>query len=110
MVTVFGSPSANCVTPLPLVAPLPPSIYSVLFFVFIALGVLVKGPVAIVMSGLPVFFYVLINNRWKNLKYHAWVLGTIAFLAIVVPYYWIVSVKHPDFLQYFNASCSILFA
>ena len=78
-----------------------PTPYSVLFFVFIALGVLVKGPVAIVMSGLPVFFYVLINNRWKNLKYHAWVLGTIVFLAIVVPYYWIVSVKHPDFLQYF---------
>ena len=76
-------------------------VYSVLFFVFIALGVLVKGPVAIVMAGLPVFFYVLINNRWKNLKYHAWVLGTGAFLAIVVPYYWIVSVKHPDFLQYF---------
>ena len=75
--------------------------YSILFFVFIALGVLVKGPVAIVMSGLPVFFYVLINNRWKNLKYHAWILGSIAFLAIVVPYYWIVSVKHPDFLQYF---------
>ena len=76
-------------------------VYSVLFFIWIALGVLVKGPVAIVMSGLPVFFYVLINNRWKNLKYHAWVLGTIVFLAIVVPYYWIVSVKHPDFLQYF---------
>ncbi|MBQ2622189.1 MAG: glycosyltransferase family 39 protein [Thermoguttaceae bacterium] len=78
-----------------------PTVYSVLFFVFIALGVLVKGPVAIVMAGLPVFFYVLINNTWKNMKYHAWVLGTVAFLAIVVPYYWIVSVKHPDFLQYF---------
>lgn len=75
--------------------------YSVMFFVWIALGVLIKGPVAIVMSGLPVFFYVLINNRWKNLKYHAWVLGTIAFIAIIVPYYWIVSIKHPDFLQYF---------
>ena len=93
-----SSPSANLNTT---VYCLLPSIYSVLFFVFIALGVLVKGPVAIVMSGLPVFFYVLINKRWKNLKYHAWVLGTIAFLAIVVPYYWIVSVKHPDFLQYF---------
>ncbi len=78
-----------------------PTAYSVLFFVFIALGVLIKGPVAIVMAGLPVFFYVLINNRWKNLKYHAWIWGTIAFLAIVVPYYWIVSIKHPDFLQYF---------
>ena len=78
-----------------------PTAYSVLFFVFIALGVLIKGPVAIVMAGLPVFFYVLINNRWKNLKYHAWILGTIAFLAIIVPYYWIVSIKHPDFLQYF---------
>ena len=93
-----NSPSANLnTTPYSLL----PTSYSVLFFVFIALGVLVKGPVAIVMAGLPVFFYVLINKRWKNLKYHAWILGTIAFLAIVVPYYWIVSVKHPDFLQYF---------
>ena len=77
------------------------TVYSILFFIWIALGVLIKGPVAIVMAGLPVFFYVLINNRWKNLKYHAWILGTAAFLAIVVPYYWIVSIKHPDFLQYF---------
>ena len=92
------SPSANLNTT---AYCLLPTAYSVLFFVWIALGVLVKGPVAIVMSGLPVFFYVLINNRWKNLKYHAWILGSIAFLAIVVPYYWIVSVKHPDFLQYF---------
>ena len=76
-------------------------VYSVLFFIWIALGFLVKGPVAIVMAGLPVFFYVLINNRWKNLKYHVWLWGTIVFLAIVVPYYWLVSVKHPDFLQYF---------
>ena len=82
-------------------APQLAAFYSVMFFVWIALGVLIKGPVAIVMSGLPVFFYVLINNRWKNLKYHAWVLGTIAFIAIIVPYYWIVSIKHPDFLQYF---------
>ena len=77
------------------------TVYSILFFIWIALGVLIKGPVAIVMAGLPVFFYVLINNRWKNLKYHAWIWGTIAFLAIIVPYYWIMSIKHPDFLQYF---------
>ena len=96
-----SSPNGECVIPFAALTSLPPSIYSALFFVFIALGVLVKGPVAIVMAGLPVFFYVLINNRWKNLKYHAWVWGTVAFLAIVVPYYWIVSVKHPDFLQYF---------
>ena len=76
-------------------------IFSILFFVTLAVGTLIKGPVALVMAGLPVFFHVLINNRWKELRFHSWIIGSALFLAIVIPYYWYMGVQHPEFIRYF---------
>ncbi len=76
-------------------------IYSCYFFIFLGLGMLIKGPVALILAGLPVFFYTWIYSRWKDLKYHAWILGTLLFLAITIPWYYEMSTKQPDFLEYF---------
>ncbi|MBR0237402.1 MAG: glycosyltransferase family 39 protein [Thermoguttaceae bacterium] len=78
-----------------------PTAYSLLFFFSLGVGMAAKGPVAIVMAGLPVFFFVLINNRWKNLKYHSWILGTIVFLIPCLPWYILMQMKNQDFLYYF---------
>ena len=78
-----------------------PTAYSILFFFWLGAGMAAKGPVAIVMAGLPIFFYVLINNRWKNLKYHSWILGPIAFLIPCLPWYVLMTMKNPDFPYYF---------
>ena len=78
-----------------------PTAYSLLFFFWLGAGMAAKGPVAIVMAGLPIFFYVLINNRWKNLKYHSWILGPIAFLVPCLPWYVLMTMKNPDFPYYF---------
>ena len=75
--------------------------YSLLFFFWLGAGMAAKGPVAIVMAGLPVFFYVLINNRWKNLKFHSWILGPIVFLIPCLPWYVLMTMKNPDFPYYF---------
>lgn len=75
--------------------------YSLGFFFFLGLGMLAKGPVAIVLSGLPVFLWVLIGKRWKELSCHAWVSGSILFLAVAAPWYVIMSLRDPDFLEYF---------
>ncbi len=75
--------------------------YSLLFFFWLGVGMAAKGPVAIVMAGLPVYFFVLINNRWKNLKYHRWILGPIVFLIPCLPWYILMTMKNPDFLYYF---------
>ena len=75
--------------------------YSLLFFFWLGAGMAAKGPVAIVMAGLPVFFYVLINNRWKNLKFHSWILGPIVFLVPCLPWYVLMTMKNPDFPYYF---------
>ena len=71
------------------------------FFVSLALGMIVKGPVALVLAGMPVFFFVLINNRWRELRYHAWVAGPVLFFLICLPWYLLMQMKNPDFLEYF---------
>jgi len=75
--------------------------YSLGFFAALAVGMLAKGPVALVMAGLPVFVFVLWNNRWKELKDHAWVTGTLLFLLIAAPWFILMARKNPDFLEYF---------
>ncbi len=74
---------------------------SVGFFAALGLGMLVKGPVALVMAGLPVFLFVLLGNRWRDLKNHAWIVGFAAFFLIAAPWYVLMQRENPDFLYYF---------
>ncbi|MBP5183142.1 MAG: phospholipid carrier-dependent glycosyltransferase [Lentisphaeria bacterium] len=74
---------------------------SLLFFASLGVGMMIKGPVAIVLAGLPVFLFVLINKRWKDLKHHSWICGTALFLLIALPWYWMMACRNPDFLEYF---------
>jgi len=71
------------------------------FFAALGLGMLVKGPVALVMAGLPVFLFVLLGNRWRDLRNHAWVLGFAVFFLIAAPWYILMQQANPDFLYYF---------
>ena len=72
-----------------------------LFFSSLGVGMMVKGPVTLVLAGMPIFFYTLINNRWRDLKDHAWICGTVLFLLIAVPWYWQMQCKNSGFLEYF---------
>lgn len=70
-------------------------------FVFLALGFMTKGPVALVIFGVPVFLWHLLNRRWKILGDHAWVTGGALFLIITAPWFIIAERKTPGFLHYF---------
>ena len=70
-------------------------------FASLGLGMLVKGPVAIVLAGLPIFLFVLLGNRWRDLKNHAWITGFAAFFLIAAPWYILMQRANPDFLEYF---------
>lgn len=74
---------------------------SIGFFAALALGMLVKGPVALVMAGMPVFLFVLLGNRWRGLKDHAWIIGFAVFFLIAAPWYVLMQRANPDFLYYF---------
>ena len=76
-------------------------ILSLAVFAFLGLAFLCKGPVALVIFGLPVFLWTLLNNQWKTLKYHAWIAGLTIFLLITTPWFYFASKIHPDFLEYF---------
>lgn len=74
---------------------------SIGFFAALGVGMLVKGPVAIVLAGMPVFLFVLLGNRWRDLKNHAWFLGFAVFFLIAAPWYVLMQRANPDFLYYF---------
>ena len=74
---------------------------SIGFFASLALGMLVKGPVALVLAGMPVLFFVLLGNRWHDLKNHAWIPGFAVFFLIAAPWYVLMQRANPDFLYYF---------
>lgn len=77
-------------------------IWSYVFFVSLGLGLLAKGPIAIVLVGLPLFFWVLIRNQWLNLwKSLPWFTGVLIALVIALPWYVLAEQRTPGFLNYF---------
>lgn len=72
------------------------------FFVGIAVGMLAKGPVALVLVLLPVGAWTLARGRlgetWRRLP---WVSGTLLAILIAVPWYVVAEQRTPGFLEYF---------
>ena len=75
--------------------------FSVLLFAFLGLGMITKGPVALVLAGLPMFAHVCAGRWWRELAGHAWMAGGAVFLTIALPWYVMMTLKNPDFLEYF---------
>lgn len=77
-------------------------LWAYLFFVGLGLGLLAKGPIAIVLVAMPIFFWVLIYNRWRCLwKRLPWFTGSILMLLIALPWYIWAEIRTPGFLNYF---------
>lgn len=80
----------------------PKNIYGYLFFIGCVIAFLTKGPVGLAMPGLPIFIYLLISKRWKELWQKFPVIsGTIIFLILALPWFILAQAKYPDFLNYF---------
>lgn len=79
-----------------------PAIWGWLFFIGLALGLLAKGPLVLVLSGLPVFIWVAATRNWPLLwRCLPWVPGTLLMLALSVPWYLLAELKTPGFIDYF---------
>jgi 4-amino-4-deoxy-L-arabinose transferase-like glycosyltransferase len=73
-----------------------------LFFVGLAMGMLVKGPVALVLVG----FSLVVWAFWSRSLFRAigclpWVTGGLLFLTITIPWYVLAEHRTPGFLHYF---------
>jgi 4-amino-4-deoxy-L-arabinose transferase-like glycosyltransferase len=76
-------------------------LWSLGVFISLGLGFLTKGPVAVVMFGIPVFLWTLLHKRWGTLKDHVWWAGILVFLGLTVPWFWLAEIRSPGFLKYF---------
>jgi 4-amino-4-deoxy-L-arabinose transferase-like glycosyltransferase len=71
-------------------------------FVGLGIGMLAKGPVAWVLTGLPLFFWTIINNKWQETwKNLPWFKGITLTICIFLPWYIVAEQKTPGFLNYF---------
>lgn len=86
-----------------LVAPITPTLFwRYGFFVGLAIGLLAKGPLAFVLVGLVVVpWLAMYRERRAHLSVFPWFTGTLAMIALSVPWYIAAELKTPGFLQYF---------
>lgn len=77
-------------------------LWAYVFFVSLGLGLLAKGPLALVLVGIPVFFWVLLRNEWSNLWHSLpWIKGSALLILIALPWYILAEMRTPGFLNYF---------
>ncbi len=73
-----------------------------LAFAGAGLGLLAKGPIALVLAGLAVFLWLLWRRRWREFfGILPWGGGIALMLAISVPWYLWAEQRSPGFLHYF---------
>jgi len=73
-----------------------------LFFGGLILGLLAKGPVALVLSGAPILVWIVYNRRWLDTwRRLPWIGGVFLTLLIALPWYWLAEQRTPGFLEYF---------
>ena len=72
-----------------------------LFYLFCALATLAKGLIGMVFPAGIVFFYLLLNKRWRLLRDMRLIPGLLLFLAVAVPWFVAVSLRNPEFARFF---------
>lgn len=72
------------------------------FFLGLAIGLLAKGPLALVIALPPVAGWVVLTGSWKKvLQSLPWISGTLLMLLLSVPWYLAAEANTPGFLNYF---------
>ena len=73
-----------------------------LLFAGLGIGMLAKGPIALILAGTPIVIWALLTRNvvqaWKRIP---WIKGTLLVLAMAVPWYWMAEIRTPGFLDYF---------
>lgn len=70
-------------------------------YVAMALGTLVKGPIALIAPGMVIFVFLLLTRKWSLLKRINLPLGLLLYFVIVAPWYVAAEFRNPGYLRYF---------
>lgn len=71
------------------------------FYVAMAFGTLIKGPIALIAPGMVVLVFLVFSRKWSLLKCINLPLGALLYVAIVIPWYAAAEIRNPGYLRYF---------
>ncbi len=77
-------------------------VWGYLFFVGLAIGLLAKGPVAVVLTGVPIFLWMVWQRKWLQVwQQLPWFSGVLLAAILVLPWYLLAENRTPGFIDYF---------
>jgi len=76
-------------------------IYLAVFYIFLALGTLAKGPVAPALSAVIIFLFLAVKRDWRAIPRTLWIPGIVLCFAFTLPWYIAVEVRNPEFFRVF---------
>jgi 4-amino-4-deoxy-L-arabinose transferase-like glycosyltransferase len=77
------------------------SLFLVLFGAFLGLGVLAKGPAAVILAAGALLLWALATGQWKKTLGLAHPFAIGAFGIVALPWYLLCALRNPDFLHVF---------
>jgi 4-amino-4-deoxy-L-arabinose transferase-like glycosyltransferase len=72
-----------------------------LFYAFIGLGVLAKGPIAVFLAVLVIGIFILAKGDYQLIRRTLWVPGVGIFCLVTLPWYVAVQLRNPEFFRVF---------
>jgi len=69
--------------------------------VLLGAGMIVKGPVSLVLFGFPVLADAIVNRRWKGIFTWKWLAVAPLFLLVAVPWFVLAEQRNPGAVWYF---------
>lgn len=73
-----------------------------IFFLGMGLGMLAKGPIVGILTLPPIFLWCWQSNQLsKAFRKAPWILGTLIFIGIALPWYYLTEKRAPGFIDYF---------
>jgi 4-amino-4-deoxy-L-arabinose transferase-like glycosyltransferase len=76
-------------------------IYLALFYLFMALGMLAKGPVAPFLAAAVIVSFALGAREIRLVVRTLWLPGILLFCAVALPWYFMVQIRNPQFFHEF---------
>jgi 4-amino-4-deoxy-L-arabinose transferase-like glycosyltransferase len=76
-------------------------IYLAIFYAFVALGTLAKGPVAPLLAAGTIVLFAAAAREWRLILKMFWLPGILLFCALALPWYFAVQLRNPEFFRVF---------
>ncbi|HWR15954.1 MAG TPA: glycosyltransferase family 39 protein [Terriglobales bacterium] len=71
------------------------------FYFFLALATLAKGPVAVFLAGAILLIFLALRRDWKAVAKTLWVPGILLYLVVALPWFVLVQLANPQFFRVF---------